>query len=63
MFVDEATHFVDIAVDDDVETLVDSVVLANVFGGELFRHCGGVAVSGCTELLPERGDTGLVLET
>lgn len=34
MFIYEAFHFVYIAVDDDVEALLDGIVLANVFGGE-----------------------------
>lgn len=41
MLVYEAAHLVYIAVDDDVEALVDCTVLAHLFSGELLRHgCG-----------------------
>lgn len=41
MLVYEAAHLVYIAVDDDVEALVDCIVLAHLFGGEFLRHrCG-----------------------
>ena len=52
MFVNETAHLINIAVDDDVETLVHSVMLAHVFGGEFFRHCGGDAIQGCAASWP-----------
>lgn len=42
MLVHEAAHLVYIAVDNDVQSLIDSVVFANVFRGELLRHYCGI---------------------
>ena len=38
MLVDESAHFVDIAIDNDVESLVWRGVLFDVVRSELFRH-------------------------
>jgi hypothetical protein len=41
MFVYKAAHLVHIAIDDDVEALINGIMFANVLCGKLFRHdCG-----------------------